>query len=70
MARGGGPLLGEIGELGGLRRMLVDSEGERDFDVEWGLKGAEVAVGRGPPPTGRSTELNTGALAHAESSGA
>lgn len=31
MARGGGPLLGEISELGGLTRMLVSSEGERDF---------------------------------------
>jgi uncharacterized protein (TIGR03083 family) len=33
MARGGGPLLGEIGELGGLTRMLVKGEGERDLEV-------------------------------------
>jgi hypothetical protein len=33
MARGGGPLLGELGELAGLNRMLVAGEGERDVDV-------------------------------------
>ena len=33
MARGGGPLLGEIGELGNLTRMLVKGEAERDLQV-------------------------------------
>ena len=43
MARGGGPLLGEIGELGGLTRMLVEGEGERDFEVLAGRIEASLA---------------------------
>ena len=44
MARGGGPLLGEIGELGGLSRMLVQAEAERDFQVLAGRLEASLSA--------------------------
>ncbi|HYX44118.1 MAG TPA: maleylpyruvate isomerase N-terminal domain-containing protein [Acidimicrobiales bacterium] len=43
MAQGAGPLIGEIGELGGFTRMFVQAEGERDFQALAGRMEASLA---------------------------